>query len=167
MLVKSKGVRGYWMLIVGLASALVFIGLVLGVYRYAGKHVGNEHVTAASSALVALGIVVFGLACNLIARRLDRPLDGSSDEALVKSYQTRFFLWVGFGEAPAFVGIIAFVVTGVLWLYAVGVLFAVLAYAHLAPTEAHLSADQAKLNHSGHGRSLRAALDTAPASPMR
>jgi chromate transport protein ChrA len=164
---KSTGVRRYWMLLVGLGSAIVVIGIVLTIYKFAGEQSRKHHVTHINSGLAGVIVVIIGTACYFIARRLEKPLDGTSDAALATSYQTRFFLWIGFGELPAFIGIIAFVTTGQIWIYGLGAVFAFIAYAHLAPTKEHLDRDQAQLNHQGIGRSLRKALESTASARSR
>ena len=165
--VKSKGVRGYWMLLVGFGAGIVFVGVLLAIFKFVGKQFKSDHLAQVNAGIVGLGVLLVGVVCILVARRLERSLDGTSDATLVKSYQERFFLWIGLGEAPAFVGIIALVATGAVWLYPLGALFSFIAYAHLAPTGDHLHRDQESLNRRGIERSLRAALEAAPASPFQ
>jgi hypothetical protein len=111
---------------------------------------------------VAIVIVGIGIGCLLLARLLERPLNGSSNTALLASYRTRFFLWVGLGETPFFVGIAAVAVTDWFWPCLVGAAFAVIGYLRIAPTASALARDQQRLNGTGSSCSLVAALTTMP-----
>jgi Ca2+/Na+ antiporter len=150
------------MLLFGLGAAIVMIGVVLGVALVEVKSLRIGHVHHANLWALAIFLTLVGCVLHLVGRRLERPLDPSSDQSLVGSYRQRFFLWVGCGEAPAFVGIILVVVTGRYWFYLLGAIFAFVAYARIVPTPKHLAEDQETLNQHGGTRSLVAALDSMP-----
>jgi hypothetical protein len=164
---NGGGVRQFWSLLIGLASALVFIGIIVGSYVAQAQHTKNGHPLHLSPYLIAVLLVVLGVAGLAAARFTERPLNGSSDATLLASYRARFFLWIGVGEAPAFLGLAAAVATGYFWLYLVGCVFAVVAYVRIAPTVRHLARDQDQLDRSGTHRSLSSALETMPVRRRR
>jgi hypothetical protein len=149
------------MLLTGLTLGIVAIGVLLTVFRYAvKKSFEHRHVSTSVVLGLTIGILVVGVVLQLLAKRLERPLNGSSPQALSASYRLNFFLWVGFGELPTFLGIVAFVVTGQLVTYLAGALFAFVTFARIAPTTAHLDRDEAQLRRGGCMLSLRDALDS-------
>jgi hypothetical protein len=100
----GSGVRTFTMLLFGLGAAIVMIGVVLGVALVEVKSLRIGHVHHANLWALAIFLTLVGCVLHLVGRRLERPLDPSSDQSLVGSYRQRFFLWVGCGEAPALVG---------------------------------------------------------------
>ena len=103
----------------GLATPLVFIGVVFAIVIIRGslKHSQRLH---ASPLVVGVLIVVFGVACFVVARRVELPLDPSCDDGLAASYRRRWLLWVGLGEVPTLVGIIVLVATHQCWCHPFG-----------------------------------------------
>lgn len=164
---SANGVRLFWFLLAGLAGAVVCICLAFALAIYDGKAFRRGHRLHLSPGLLAIGIVVIGMVCLLAARLLGRPLDGSSDASLLNSYRSRFFLWVGLGEATFFLGLAAVAVTGWFWPCLVGAVFAVLGCVRIAPTGRALARDQERLNATGNSRSLVAALATMPTQTRR
>lgn len=109
----------------------------------------------------ALGVMLTaaaGVVAQLVGRSVDRPLDCSSDGALAGSYRNRFFLRLAFAESTALVGFVLSILSGSVLPYLVGMLGTLAGFARLAPTAAHLEADQQELTAGGCGRSLVAAL---------
>jgi hypothetical protein len=162
----KAGVRTFWLLLVGLAGAIVSICVGFAVF-YKGKAFRKINHLHASPELVAIVIVAIGIGCLSVARSLEPPLDGTSDSSLLISYRKRFFLWVAMGETPFFIGIAAVVATGWYWPFLVGAGFAALGYLRIAPTAGALARDQEKLNEKGSSRSLVAALATLPTTAKR
>lgn len=162
-----NGVRQFWFLLAGLAGALVMIGVTIALYMVQSDHQRNGHAVHVNPYLIAGVLIALGTAGQVAVRIVQAPLKGNSDASLLASYRARFFLWVGVGEAPAFLGLVAAVATGRFWLYPVGVIFAFMSYAHIAPTTSHLARDQAQLDRSGSHRSLTSALATMPARRPR
>jgi hypothetical protein len=115
-----RGVRTFWALLFGLAGAVLIICLVFAEAIYRSKAFRRSHHVHLSHGLVATGIVVIGIGCLFVASRVERPLDGTSDSSLVASYRKRFFVWVGLGELPFFVGVAAVAATGWFWACLVG-----------------------------------------------
>jgi hypothetical protein len=157
-----NGVRQFWFLLMGLAGALVMIGVAVAPYVIQNQHLKKSHPLHLSPVSSASVIVVVGLIGQVLVRSVNRPLNGSSDVSLLASFRARFFLWVGVGDVPAFVGLALALASDRFWLYPVGVAFALVSYAHIAPTGAHLARDQEQLNRSGNRRSLIEALATMP-----
>ena len=99
-----------------------------------------------------------GAVAQLVGRSVDRPLDCSGDDALAGSYRTRFFLRLAFAESTALVGFVLSILSGSVLPYFIGMLGTLAGFARLAPTAAHLEADQQALTAQGCPRSLVAAL---------
>lgn len=118
---------------------------------------------------VAAGVIGFGVTMQLFGRLVERPLDGSSPGALIGSYRTRFFLRVAFAEASALAGFVGFILTGHEWVYAAGLVVALVGFARLAPTRRHLERDQVDLNRRGWSRDLiadfTAGVSASPTAP--
>lgn len=162
---SANGVRQFWFLLIGLAGALVMIGVTVGTYMAQDHH--HKTSVHVNPYLLAVILVILGTAGQVLVRFVERPLNGTSDRTLLDTYRSRFFVWVGIGEAPAFMGLAAALVTNRFWLYPVGVVFAVFSYWRIAPTSGHLAKDQRRLDQSGSPRSLVAALATMPAGRSR
>ena len=150
-----------WVLIVGIAGSVFFVGLALGIATSRSFHgpLRKDHVPSLSPAVVAVGLLVIGTGCLIVARFLERPLDGSSDRALSASWQRRFFVWVGVGEIPLFLALATIVATGRFWLYPIGSFFTLICLCRIAPTSGRLARYQEQLTSDGYSISLRAALD--------
>lgn len=166
----ALAIRQFWFLLLGLAGSVVMIGVVLAIATGHGPsnaalHV--DHLPHVSTGALALALVGLGVVTLAAARALDRPLDGTSDAALVASFKRRFFLWVGLSEVPTFVGVALVALTARFALYPVGALFAFIGYARIAPTKVHLARDQERLDRAHQGRSLLNALGTVPAQSNR
>jgi hypothetical protein len=113
--------------------------------------------------LAVVAVAFIGMVSRLAAQKVEKPLVGTSRAALILSYQRRFFLWMGIGEAPAFASIVAVVLTGEWYIFLVGVIFALVAFAQLAPTTKHLDRDQRQIAESGSELSIHDVL-VAPGS---
>lgn len=100
---------------------------------------------SAHSASLALALVAAGGAISLLGRRLEKPLEGTSDVTLASSYRSRFFLRVAFAEVAALAGFIAFFETYQWWAFPAGALFTVIGLRRAAPTTARLARDQERL----------------------
>jgi hypothetical protein len=160
----NNGVRQFWFLLIGLAGALVVVGLTIGNFLAKNRHHASLHI---NEYLLAGVVIALGVAGQVLVRLVDPQLNGATDASLTATYRQRFFLWVGVGEAPAFLGLLAAVATDRFWLYLVGCVFAVLSYVHIAPTARNLARDQARLDQNGTPRSLVSALGAMPTRTSR
>jgi hypothetical protein len=153
---KGDGLVALRSVFVAFVSALVLFGVVLMVIAPAG---------AATEPLGILAIGVLGLAVHILVLPIvvfRRPLSCSSDLALATAYRTRFFLGLAFSEAVALVGFVA-TFLGAGWVsYWVAFVFAELGFARIAPTTAHIDAEQRRLTEAGCERSLFVALRRTP-----
>ena len=104
------------------------------------------------------------IAAEVVGRR---PLDCSTPAALAGSYRTRFFVRLALGEASALIGFVALFVVDSPVPYFVGAVFTAIAFARLAPTRAHLAADQAALRRRGCNLDLVATLSGRGVPPAR
>ncbi len=93
-----------------------------------------------------------------------RPLNTESPERLAGSYRARF-IGVGMAEAAALFGICGIFIGGSLWIYLVGLPFALAGLAIIAPTRANIERSQQKVQASGSPLSLGAAL-LKPVEPV-
>lgn len=158
---RATGIRVYWKLLQSLALSVLLIGAIISVES--SKF--HRHASGSQQLLAAVVVGFLGMVFQIVADKAERPLDGSSAPALVASYRRRFFLWVGCGEAPVFISLVAVVVTGRWWIYVVGLLFTLVAFARLAPTSTHLDRDQQAIAAAGSTLSLRDVLDGRSAGP--
>ena len=88
----------------------------------------------------------------------ERPLDCSSDSALVQAYRTRLFLRIAFAESIALFAFVFCFVNGPKWIYYLGAGITSVRMAMYAPTRQALERDQEELAARGCDRSLVAAL---------
>jgi hypothetical protein len=97
------------------------------------------------------------------ARRLtERPLDCSTERALIDSWGRQFFVRVVCSEASALVGFVGAFVTGHWWVYVFGAVPTLIAFWRMAPTTANVQREGATLASSGCGLDLYAVLSRAP-----
>lgn len=146
-------------LFVSFCVAIALIGVVVIVLGDVA-----ERDRAALSATI---VVVVGASTIVAGALVKRQLDCSSDAALASSYRTRFFLRLAVAEWAALVALVSGLVLGPWWIYFVGAAFTALEFARLAPTQAHLEADQRRLTGEGCHRSLVAVLTSAPTTDRR
>jgi hypothetical protein len=137
-----------------LTFALSFglIGIVVGFLAAGGT---RSSLSAPAGALLVSAV---GTVSVLLVRFVRRPLDCRSDASLADSYRSRLFLRLAFSQAAALCGFAAFFLTANPAMYPLGLVFSAAGFASLAPTAAHLNADQQELNGAGCGRSLTLAL---------
>jgi hypothetical protein len=149
---KLVGMRALYLRFV--ASPLLF-GVVLAIL--AGS--SDRSDGSVDGAIVAAAVVAIGVATLVLARAMERGLDCATDDALARSYRTRFFLRLAFAQTASLAGFVGFFLVGhELWAYVLGALLAVPTSWRAAPTAAHLARDQAILSAGGCGRSLVKAL---------
>lgn len=144
------------LLFTSFVTTLVLIGLVV-------LFIGGSVATGSggpSPPLVAAGVVAFGLVSVVAPRLIERPLDCSSEVALLTGYRTRFFLRIAFAEAAALVGFVGVFLSGEAWMYPLGALFTAVGFIRVAPTSRNLERDQEALNLAGCGLSLTTLLVT-------
>lgn len=158
---RATGIRVYWTLLQSLAISIVLIGVVIGI----ASSKFHRHSSGSETLLAAVVVAFVGMVLQLVADRVERPLNGSSAAALLLSYRARFFLRVGFGEAPTMISIVAVVLTGRWEIFIVGALFALVTFARLAPTSAHLDRDQQAIAEAGSTLSLRDTLNGTASGP--
>ncbi len=134
---------------VGFAEMILAIGVAGGVFL-------RDAPGATGPWLV--GICLGLMAAPLLGRRLQRPLDCTSDIAMVDSFRTRLFVRASFGNLPVLAGLVVTSFGGPIWLLAVGVLVSLGALVIDAPTRSNLEREDQALRADGCDRSLVAAL---------
>lgn len=153
----TDGLSRLRLLYASFVSAIVAIGVVVLIL----DGVIEDSDTVPDAAAIGV-IVLFGVVCLVAPPLVERPLDCTDDRSLVAGYTTRFFLRLAFGETPALVAFVVFVLTGRAWLYLVGLPFTAIGFLRAAPSGRNLDRDEEALVAAGCGRSLRAALGTVP-----
>lgn len=146
---------------------VVTLGIVVLILEMSGAGVGTSAGGVAPGVLVAIVIVIGTGALvggELVGRR---PLDCSSDAALVNSYNLRFFLRIAVAEVPALVGFLGYVLSGGVELFLAGAAFSLVALYRAAPTVGRVAAETERLRTGGCGRNLVLALRTAAPSARR
>jgi hypothetical protein len=136
-------------------AALIAIAVVAEIVPL-GHGVGGG--IGVSTGLLALAVGMLGVLSLVGSRAVEKPLDASSDSALLGTYRTRFFMRLAFSEAPALFGFVAFILSGASWLYLVGGVFSVIGLWITAPTAGNLARDQDALSGAGFPKSLVATL---------
>jgi hypothetical protein len=141
---------------VSFVMALVLIGVVTAVIAS-----GPSESDGPSASVVAAAVAALGVISLIVPRLFERPLDCTTDAALVTGYRTRFFLRIAIAEAAALLGFVGALVAGEAWIYALGAAFTAVGFARLAPSRRNLDREQEALNLQGCGRSLLSLLLTA------
>ena len=142
--------RQAWCAFVG---GITVVGVVVVVLRLSG---GFEAAIDGSTA--ALAVAVIGVLAQLFASRGLPPLTGDNERAVATRFQRSFFLRIALAEAPALVGFVAFILSGNAAVYFVGYTISAFGLVRCAPTAARLEATQQRLEASGSGVNLLAAL---------
>jgi len=109
-------------------------------------------------AVAALG--VYSLAAMAWIRR--RPLVTGSPEALAGSYRARFFIGVGLAQSAALFGLAGVFIGGSLWIYLLGLAFALIGLWTTAPTRLDIERRQREITAAGSPLSLLDALISVP-----
>jgi hypothetical protein len=146
--------REVWLSFVG---ALLLFGVVILLVVP-----GSESSSAGPAVLVLL--IITGVCLVAEGRVLARPLACTDLRALAGSFRTRYFLAIALSEAIALGAFVATFLTGNWWVYWTFLPVALGGFARLAPTSAHLEAQQEELRMQGCPLSLIRALRSPPAA---
>lgn len=106
--------------------------------------------------LVVLSIAVVLL---IVSKKVGKPLDTSSEEALSRTYRERFIIRAAIAEGAALLGIVGFISAAQWWMVPVVVLIGVVGFVSAAPTTGALQREQERLQAQGCPLSLTAALN--------
>lgn len=151
-LIRREGVDGRRVLreiTVSFVWAQVAVGLLAAfLMGQTGGRVAIQWLVLGAVAVGAVGLRTW-------ARR---PLDCSSDAALVVGYQTRCFIRTAAANAVGLAGFVARQLGPSVWPTVVGTAVAVVLLVVDAPTRAALEREDEELAQAGCGRSLVAAL---------
>ena len=109
---------------------------------------------------LAAGVGLAALIC--VQWALHRKLEVSSPAACAASYRTNWFMGVAFANIAALFGFVGAFVTQLLWIYGIGLAFALVGFAMVAPTDAAIQRKDDQLAAMGVPYSLRDALRGAP-----
>jgi F0F1-type ATP synthase membrane subunit c/vacuolar-type H+-ATPase subunit K len=112
----------------------------------------------------ALWILVAGAAASLlgVGWARGRPLSGTTPQALLGSYNTRFWVGMAFAESAALIGFIVVFVTKRMWPYLAGLAVSLAGFAMIAPTARSIGRDEGRLRAAGSPVSLWDALTLPP-----
>jgi hypothetical protein len=100
-------------------------------------------------------VVTIGIAALLWQRRVtSKPLDGKTPETVRRSYQQMFFRGFAAAELPALVGFVGVFVTERIWIYLLGMAFAVPGMILIAPSRYNLERHQRSLREQGSALSI-------------
>ena len=140
----------------------IFFGMSVGVFLFGIVVVMN--IASAKSPPddppVAMAVVILGIGVvvQLAARKFGRPLDVSSEEALLNSYRGRCIIRTGAAETAALAGFVAALVVAQWWVLLIAALSGGVGFYLAAPTAASVQRDEERLQAQGSGYSLTAVL---------
>jgi hypothetical protein len=148
---QTNGLIALRSVFLSLVVALLFFVVVYGVITpWDG---GDER-------WVPWTVVVIGIGSIAWIRR--RPLPTTSSEALARSYRALFYIGVGVGSAAALWGLAGVLLGGSLWIYLVGLAFALVGLWMIAPTRSDIERRQREITAAGSPLSLLDALISVP-----
>lgn len=136
----------------------IFVGLIsaLLLFAVAISYVAEIDGDPAMAQLVVIGVGVLShLALALLGRR---KLSTGSIDDLGDSWRTRMFTGVGLAELPGLVAIPAAIISDSLWVYLLGMAFALAGFWRIAPSSRNLARDQEAISSTGSPLSLIEAL---------
>lgn len=141
-------------LFLAFASAIAMCGFVL-------TQLGLSSADASMSRGAALtGVGAIAFAALALGPIVERPLDVSGAARLAETWRTRFFLRLGFGEAPALAGFAGALLAGSISPYLLGASATAVMFARAAPSVRNIAKDQEGLIDRGSPLSLVAILGT-------
>jgi hypothetical protein len=141
----------------------VFLGLIPGLFLFPVALSFIEPWDGGDEGGLPLAIVAIGIV-SLVweAWILRRQLPTASPEGLAGSYRALIFLGVGFAEVPALCAIAVVLLRGSLWIYFVGLPFALVGLWMVAPGQSAIERRQREITAAGSPHSLLDALMSAP-----
>ncbi|HEY3208797.1 MAG TPA: hypothetical protein VGL18_03260 [Actinomycetota bacterium] len=98
----------------------------------------------------------------LVRWTMMRPLDVRSARTVAGSYVSTVWLGIGLAQSPALFGFVSVFITGDLWLYVEGLVFATLDMVLIAPTRRNIDRRQRRIEADGSSVSLLEALMATP-----
>ena len=115
-------------------SAGMLIGIVALLF-VRGQDSGSPIIPVLVTAAVA-GVALIAI------RGLEPGLDCANGRALAGSYQTRMFIRIAVGELAPLAAFVCGLISGIWWIYFVGLLFALPAFWRAAPSARNISTDE-------------------------
>jgi hypothetical protein len=108
-------------------------------------------------------VVIGAVSLVAVAHVRRRSLNLESPQTLAESHRSTFFTGIGFAHAPALLGVAGVFVGGSLWIYLVGLPFALAGMALIAPTRHNIEWKQREIDALGSPLSLGQAItDSTP-----
>jgi len=98
----------------------------------------------------------------LVRWTIMRPLDVRSTPTVAGSYVSTVWLGIALAQSAAFFGVASVFITGDLWLYVEGLVFAILGMVLIAPTRRNIERRQRRIEAEGSSLSLLDALVATP-----
>lgn len=139
--------------------ALVLYGVVLVFIDLGGA---SDEPPGVSTGSAVAGVALIGVVLVALSARIGGAPTCGTPAELVGRYRTRFFLRVACAEAAALVGFVASFLCENVVAYFVGMALALVGFAWLAPTRAHLQREDEHLRAINCPASLYAALSGRP-----
>ncbi len=146
------------------AIRVIFVALILGLILFV---IAISYVAAwngVDEGWVPWAVLLVGAICLFaVADVRRRPLNTADPQRLADSYRSAFFVGIGFAHVPALCGIVGVFVGGSLWIYLVGLPFALAGLGLIAPTRGNIERKQREVDATGSSLSLGQALvDSTP-----
>jgi hypothetical protein len=145
-----------------IALRSVFLGLLVTLFLFLVP-LFIEPMDGGDERWVPWAVVVIGLVSlvwvSLVQRR---PLSTTSLEALARSYRAWFFIGIGIAVEPGLWGFVGALLGGSLWIYLVGLAFALVGLWMIAPTHQDIERRQREITATGSPLSVLDALISVP-----
>jgi hypothetical protein len=163
ILAATRGDRRRTRPLIGLRMAFMMVPSALLLFAVALMFIapwkGRDPVPTWAPALV----VGQGLLAMALGRRIRRrPLDIRDRARLAESYRSSMWTCIGLSQSTALVAFILVLFVGSSWIYALGLVFALVGIAMAAPTVRDIERRQQELNRAGIPLSLLEALNSRP-----
>jgi hypothetical protein len=127
-----------------------FLGLVAPLFFFLVVLSFIEPWDGGNERWIPWAVVVIGfVSVAWVARIRRRPLPATSLEALARSNRAFFFIGVGFAEGAALWGFLGVFLGGSLWIYFVGLAFALFGLRMIAPTRLDIERRQREITAAG------------------
>ncbi len=148
--------KSLWVIYLALVMGVATFAVILAVLVVTGDPVDDPPIT------LALVAFVFGAIVVVAGPKVAPKLDGSSEAALFRTYQSRLIIRMALTEGPVLFMFVTFLLTHAWWTMLVGVVFAVVGFFPAAPTRSSIERDQETLSEQGSAVSLLGVLSQAP-----
>jgi hypothetical protein len=141
----------------------MFLGLIVPLFLFLVALSFIEPWDGGDERWVPWAVLIIGIvSLAWVARIRRRRLSTTSLEALARSYRALFFIGLGVAEGAALWGFAGVFLGGSLWIYLVGLAFALVGLWMIAPTRLDIERRQSEITAAGSPLSLLDALISVP-----